>query len=407
MSDWLLPENVSDALPSEARHIEQMRRRLLDLYQVYGYELIGPPLIENLESLLTGSGSRMAMRTFQTVDQLSGKTLGVRADITPQAARIDANRLNRKGVSRLCYAGAVLHTRPASALGNRELHQVGVELFGHSGIEAELEALELMIESLQAAQLSAVSIDIGHAAIVPALLKIAGETGGKDWLAALDTNRLHELLVQKDRAGMEAAVIGCPQPAQSSLLSLLSLYGPVSSQDHSAIDLARKALGHSDEIAQALSELEQLVSSSIWARYPKVSLAIDLADLQGYHYYSGVSFTAFAQPADAQAQGKAVARGGRYDGIGRAFGKERAAAGFSLELREVSALGAAGQAKQVDAIKAPWVDDPQLREEVARLRANGEIVVQILPGHEQEQEEFECIRELHRENNQWVLREIK
>jgi len=407
MSDWLLPENISDALPSEARHIEQMRRDLLDLYQVYGYELIGPPLIENLESLLTGSGSRLAMRTFQTVDQLSGKTLGVRADITPQVARIDANRLNRQSVSRLCYAGPVLHTRPASALGNRELHQVGVELFGHSGIEAELEVLELMIESLRATRLTSISIDIGHAAIVPALLDMASESGGQDWLASLNTDRLHELLVQKDRAGMQSAVNKCPQPAQSALLSLLDLYGSVSSSDLSVIDSARNSLGQSDAVSQALSELQQLVSSAIWARYPDVSLAIDLADLQGYHYYSGLSFTAFAPPASPKGQGKAVARGGRYDGIGRAFGKERAAAGFSLELREVSALGVAGQIKQVSAIKAPWVDDPQLRAEVARLRANGEIVVQSLPGHEQEQEEFKCDRELHRDNNQWALREIK
>ncbi len=408
MSDWLLPENISDALPSEARRIEDMRRRLLDLYQVFGYELIAPPLIENLGSLLTGSGSRLAMRTFQTVDQLSGKTLGVRADITPQAARIDANRLNRSGVSRLCYAGPVLHTRPASAPGNRELHQVGAELFGHSGIEAELEVLELMAESLHAARLSQISIDIGHAAIVPALLAQAGQNAGQQWLAMTDRDQLHTLLVQKDRAGLEQAVIDCPEPARTGLLSLLTLYGPVSAADRSVIESARRTIGAENEtIASALSELEQLIISPMWARYPNVRLALDLADLQGYHYYSGLSFTAFVQPASEQARGRAVARGGRYDGIGRAFGSERAAAGFSLELREVAALGEAPDSSPTGAIKAPWVDDPQLREEIARLRTRGEIVVQSLPGHEQEQEEFACDRELYRDKDQWALREIR
>ncbi|MGB7183371.1 MAG: ATP phosphoribosyltransferase regulatory subunit, partial [Burkholderiaceae bacterium] len=170
MPNWLLPENLSDALPSEARRIEELRRQLLDLYRIYGYELIAPPLIEHLDSLLTGSGSQLAMRTFQTVDQLSGKTLGIRADMTPQAARIDAHNLNRTGVSRLCYAGPVLHTRPASALATREPFQVGAELFGHAGIEAELEVIDLMIESLQAAGVTQIRIDMGHAAIVPAVL---------------------------------------------------------------------------------------------------------------------------------------------------------------------------------------------------------------------------------------------
>lgn len=410
MPNWLLPENISDALPSEARHIEQLRRQLLDLYRVYGYELIAPPLIENLESLLTGSGSRLAMRTFQTVDQLSGKTLGIRADMTPQAARIDAHNLNRSGVSRLCYAGSVLHTRSASALANREPFQVGAELFGHADVEAELEVIELMVASLVAAGLNEIRIDMGHAGIVPALFELARRLDPPS-VASIDVDALYQLLVQKDAAGLRSMLVDWPDVVCEAMYALVGLYGPVSQGDTEVLDRAVASLPDEPAISGALQRLRAVVDSTLWARHPGASLAVDLADLQGYHYYTGVCFTAFASPASGVAgTGQALARGGRYDGIGKAFGRDRAAAGFSLELRLLAALGNGADNRpdpcQSRAVKAPWSDDPALRNAVAALRADGAIVVQSLPGHEQEQEEFACNRELQWSNGEWVLMEI-
>ncbi|MGB7298956.1 MAG: ATP phosphoribosyltransferase regulatory subunit [Burkholderiaceae bacterium] len=410
MPNWLLPENLSDALPSEARRIEELRRQLLDLYRIYGYELIAPPLIEHLDSLLTGSGSQLAMRTFQTVDQLSGKTLGIRADMTPQAARIDAHNLNRTGVSRLCYAGPVLHTRPASALATREPFQVGAELFGHGGIEAELEVIDLMIESLQAAGVTQIRIDMGHAAIVPAVLDTMRRRCPEPY-EAVDIDMVYQLLVQKDQAGLRVLLAGWPAPIVSAMTSLTTLYGPVAQGDVGVVDQAVAVLPADPAIDDALARLRAVIASSLWERHPGVSLAIDLADLQGYHYYTGVCFTAFASPANGvDAHGQALARGGRYDGVGKAFGRDRAAAGFSLELRLLAALGN-GAHNQVDAgqrcaVRAPWSDDPGLRAAVARLRDQGEIVVQIFPGHEQEQDEFACDRELTLRDKQWILVDI-
>ena len=406
MASWLLPENLSDALPSEARRLEELRYQLLDLYRVYGYELIAPPLIENLDSLLTGSGSRLAMRTFQTVDQLSGKTLGIRADITPQAARIDAHNLNRVGVSRLCYAGSVLHTRPASALASREPYQVGAELFGHDGIEAELEVLELMIQSLQTAGLNEVRIDMGHAGIVPALLKLARQQQ-PDIVATLDIDLLYQRLVQKDAAGLAAQVGELPQSVASGLLALVDLYGAPAGQQ--VVESARRLLPADETITAALDRLQAVVESPVWARYPSVRVSIDLADLQGYHYYTGICFTAFSAPVrDGAGIVEALARGGRYDGVGKAFGRDRAATGFSLELRSLAVASDAGpgQGTRPVAIRAPWADSAALRERIAGLRSQGEIVVQILPGHEQEQEEFACDRELVESNGKWVVRKL-
>lgn len=408
MASWLLPENLSDALPSEARRVEECRRKLLDLYRVYGYELIAPPLIEHLDSLLTGSGSRLAMRTFQTVDQLSGKTLGIRADMTPQAARIDAHNLNRVGVSRLCYAGPVLHTRPASALASREPYQVGAELFGHAGSEAEIEILELMIRSLRAAGLDAIRVDIGHAGIVPALLDEARRID-PDCLETLDTDLLHDHLVQKDAAGLARQVKSLPGAVADGLRALVDLYGVTSDPSRPVIDLARKALPPTERVTDALDRLQQLADSRLWSRYEAVRPSIDLADLQGYHYYTGICFTAFSVPSgDGLVNSEALARGGRYDGVGRAFGRNRAAAGFSLELRSLVRAGsAASGTHRPVAIRAPWSDSVALLEKIAALRNSGEIVVQILPGHEQEQEEFACDRELIEQDGSWAVQKIK
>ena len=406
MPRWQLPPNVSDALPAEARRIEDTRRALLDHCRSYGYELISPPLIENLDALLTGSGSRMALRTFKTVDQLTGQTLGVRADMTPQAARIDAHMLDRAGVTRLCYAGSVLHTLPASLRATREPLQIGAELFGHGGLEAELEVLELMLESLRLAGMRELRLDLSHAGIVPALLAMADETC-PGW-RRLEVDELYAMLVQKDGPALREALGDCPAPVADAILALTELYGPVSADELGVLEAARERLPACPAVDRALQSLSDLVCSSLWPRLGGGALSVDLADLQGYHYYSGVSFAVFGSAVhDGGIHAEALARGGRYDGIGAAFGRARPAVGFSLELRTLVALaGDACAASRRKAIRAPWGDDPDLRAAVAALRSSGEIVVQALPGHEQEQEEFACGFELVRQSDAWVVIEL-
>jgi ATP phosphoribosyltransferase regulatory subunit len=382
MPRWLLPESIADVLPSEARQIEDLRRRLLDIYRNYGYELVIPPLIEHLDSLLTGSGSDLGSRTFQLVDQLSGRTLGVRADMTPQVARIDAHLLNRQGVARFCYAGSVLHTLPQSGLSKRELFQVGGEIYGHAGLEADLEALELVVESIMVALPSSVSregseitLDLCHYGIVPALLAL-------DEPLAAQRDSIYEMLTQKDFASISS--LGS-SGAVKALAGLTQCYGQAST----ALQQARQVLPANPAIDSALTALERLANSPLWSRYPQVKLSLDLADLRGYGYHNGVGFAAYVGEFPT-----ALARGGRYDNVGRAFGRARPATGFSLELRDLIQLRSATDEVSGRAIRAPWSDDAQLLAEIARLRVSGEIVVQVLPGHEHDPQEFLCDREL-------------
>jgi ATP phosphoribosyltransferase regulatory subunit len=389
MPRWLLPENIADALPSEARAIEDLRRRLLDLYRSYGYELVMPPMLEHIESLLTGSGRDLGLRTFQLVDQLSGRTLGLRADMTPQVARIDAHLLNRNGVARLCYAGSVLHARAAGLFATREPLQVGAEIYGHAGMEADVEVIELMLSSLAAAGVDRVRLDLCHVGIVPALLAMD---------PAIEEAEVYEGLQKKDRPGLEEALAGVEPKARRALLALVDLYG-VARGPESAIARARAALPAVSAISAALDELERLAASPMWARFPQVELSVDLADLRGYRYHTGVTFAAYIDAIP-----NAVGRGGRYDDIGQAFGRARPATGFSLELRELASLAQPEQPGR--AIRAPWSDDPVLARRVAELRSAGEIVVRALPGHEHEQQEYACDRELAADGQGWILRPI-
>lgn len=395
MPRWLLPENIADALPSEARRIEQLRRDLLDLYRSYGYELVMPPLVEYLDSLLTGAGGELLLRTFKLVDQLSGRTLGVRADMTPQVARIDAHLLNRSGVARLCYGGSVLHARPAGHFASREPLQVGAEIYGHAGHEADLEVLELMIHSLARAGLKQVRVDLSHAAIVPALLAI--ESG-------LDEDELYPLLLRKDLPDL-ASLLASRGPLQrDALLALPGLYGPALGAQ-SVLTRARAVLPALPLVSAALDDLERICVSSLWRELPEVTLSIDLADLRGYRYHNGVSFAAYADAVpNSIVASTSVARGGRYDGVGAEFGRDRAATGFSLELRALAALASASE--RSPAISAPWLDDANLRAAIAALRASGEVVVQVMPGHEHEQQEFAFDRELVHTDGEWALRPI-
>jgi ATP phosphoribosyltransferase regulatory subunit len=383
MSTWLLPENIADVLPSEARKIEELRRRLLDRFRAYGYEMVMPPLLEYLESLLTGGGSDLNLRTFKLVDQLSGRTLGLRADITPQVARIDAHLLNRQGVTRLCYAGNVLHTRPRGLHATREQIQIGGEIYGHAGLEADLEIQQLMLDALHLAGLGRVRLDLCHAAVLGAL--IDGEPAASS-LGEARYEALAEALAGKDVPLLNELTANLTPVTRDALRALPTLYG-----DASVLEEARARLPNAPEIARALDDLAFLAQQVDGAE-----VMIDLADLRGYAYHSGVMFSAYVDGVP-----NAVARGGRYDKVGQAYGRVRAATGFSLDLREVARISPI-EARS-SAILAPWQHDDALRTSVAALRDAGEVVIQALPGHDHALDEFACDRVLVERNGQWVV----
>jgi ATP phosphoribosyltransferase regulatory subunit len=380
MARWLLPEGISDALPAEAQHIELLRRRLLDLYRVHGYQLVIPPLIEYLDSLLTGTGRDLDLRTFKLVDQLSGRQLGLRADITPQTARIDAHILNRRGVVRLCYAGSVLHTRPAHPLATRQPLQVGAELYGHAGLAADVEVQGLAVDSLRLAGLTDVRLDFGHTGVVKALLAAdaAAQPLADDLLAALGA---------KDRAALRVLAAQLAPATARALDVLVTLHGAPAA----VLAQAREQLPAMPAIARALDDLAELTAAVV-----ADAVSIDLSDLHGYRYYTGVNFAAYSRTAGLQG---AVLRGGRYDDIGRAFGRARAATGFSIDLRELARVDVATDAA---AVLAPAGQDAALRAKVAELRAAGEVVVQQLDASDVP-ETFEFARELKLVNGRWCV----
>lgn len=380
--NWLLPEYIADALPQEAMQIERLRRKVLDLFRVHGYELVMPPLLEYLDSLLTGSGSDLKLRTFKLVDQLSGRTLGVRADMTPQVARIDAHLLNRNGVTRLCYCDSVLHTLPASQAASREPIQLGAELYGYSGIEADLEAIRLLSAALAVAGTAASRIDIGHVGVFRALVQAAGlET-------ALEA-RILQLLQVKDVPGLRECCVEVPEPYRSAFLRLPELYG--------GPDLLEQVAHQLPEIPAISSALESL--AALRKAMPELPLSFDLADLRGYHYHNGVVFAAYYPGFPS-----AVARGGRYDGVGKDFGRARPATGFSMDLREIARL--ATGCEPVTAILSPYSgNNSELASVVEQLRQQGEVVVELLPD-ETLNEGPRCNRRLANYDGQWIIQAI-
>jgi ATP phosphoribosyltransferase regulatory subunit len=382
-SAWLLPEHIADVLPVEARRIEQLRRSLLDRAQAYGYELIAPPMLEHLESLLSGTGSELDLRSFKLVDQLSGRTLGLRADTTIQAARIDAHLLNRDGVTRLCYCGPVLHTRPSGLYATREPLQFGAELFGHAGLEADLEVLELAVDCLRLAGVAAPVLDLADARILRGVL--AG--------VPLDVQALTQIvdaLAKKDAAGLAERSAVLPAATREALAALLVLYG-----GDEVLAAARERLPTRPLVAEAIQQLEWL-GKHLRAAHPGVRVGYDLSDMSAYAYYSGPRFAVFGAGAT-----DALARGGRYDEVGAAFGRNRPAAGFSLDLKALAALGPAAPAAA--AIQAPWGEEPALRAAIRALRDRGEIVVAVLPGHEVEAAGFHGDRELVQAAGHWLV----
>jgi ATP phosphoribosyltransferase regulatory subunit len=377
MARWVLPEGISDVLPHEARRLEALRRVLLDLYRSYGYELVIPPLAEYVDSLLTGAGADLDLRTCKLVDQQSGRMMGLRADTTPQVARIDAHILNRRGVARLCYAGSVLHARPLHPLATREPFQVGAELYGHAGLAADAEILELAVESLRRAGVERVRLDLGHTGVVRAIL-------GADAAAAAAADDILAALIAKDVPALADTVGGLDPATGDALLALARLHGGAE-----VIARARCALPPLPAIGRALDDLEQLVRATL-----ADELSVDLADLHGYRYHTGVTFAAYAPALPGP-----ILRGGRYDDIGRAFGRARPATGFSIDLRDLTR----GQDNGTRAaILAPCDDDPDLVALVRALRAAGEVVVRRLaPDEVVDGVDFD--RELRRVDGRWAV----
>jgi ATP phosphoribosyltransferase regulatory subunit len=364
MSAWVLPDHIADVLPSEARHIEELRRELLDTARGYGYELVMPPMLEHLESLLTGTGEALDLQTFKLVDQLSGRTLGLRADTTPQ----------------------VLHTRPARPHATREPLQLGAEIYGHAGPEADLEVLQLALDCLRAARVGDLQVDLADARIVSSLL--TAEKISEDL-----RHDIHAALAIKDGSALERLTAGFSPANREGLRALVHLYG-----DASVLDQAKQLLPDAPEIRQALAQLRWLAE-----QIPGAAISFDLGDSRGYAYYSGVCFAVYAKGAS-----DALARGGRYDGVGAVFGhrieRDRPAVGFSLDLKEL--VSAVTPLALRAAIRAPWGHSAGLRAAIASLRARGETVVCVLPGHESEVDEFHCDRELVEAAGQWLVQAL-
>ncbi len=364
MRKWLLPEAIEDVLPAEAARVEALRRTLLDHFRAHGYRLVAPPLVEHLDSLLTGTGRDLDLQTFKMVDPLSGRMLGLRADTTPQVARIDAHLLNETGVTRLCYTGSVLRTATTGHGDTREIVQIGGELYGHAGIESDREVMQLLLSALARAGTSRLHLDLGHVGVYRALAHAAGldATGeGSD-------SELFHALRGKDFAGVRESTATLPDALRDALRALPGLYGPATT----TIESARKVLPDLPGIASALDAIANLAAAAAGVD----AIHVDLSDLRGYHYYTGATFSVFA--TDERGAVIDCGRGGRYDGVGRAFGRARPATGFTLDLRRLAML--VGNFAASDAIHAPGDPDAALAKLVAQLRAKGEAVVVALPG---------------------------
>ena len=393
MRTWLLPEFIEDVLPKEAAQIELLRRRLLDLFKVYGYQYVIPPTLEYLESLITGTGYDLDLATFKVVDQLTGRLMGIRADTTPQAARIDAHMLNHQGISRLCYAGTVVRTKPDGLARTREPLQLGAELFGHSGLESDIEIQRLMIKSLQALGLGDLHVDFSHVAIFESLVQ-AGNINVELEKA------LYCALQSKDKASVALLASGLDINIMQALISLTDLNGDVT-----VLQKAQSLLPNLPAINQALADLGTIATK---LADMNVQVSFDLSELRGYHYHSGIVFAAYAQGYAGP-----LALGGRYDEVGIAFGRARSATGFSIDLRgAVTALPAAQLPK---AILAPNLTlecedafgENALNLKIDSLRAQGLVVIKVLPNTQPDAAELNCDSQLVLRDGEWVIEALK
>ena len=382
--NWLLPEYIEDVLPPFSWRLERARRDILDLFWSHGYELIQPPMLEYLESLLTGTGHDLDLKTFKLVDELSGRHMGLRADITPQVARIDAHLMNYKGVNRLCYSGSVLQTKPDNMMGTREPLQIGAELFGHAGLESDFEIQNLMVEALALAGVKDIIIDLGHVAIFRALVAQSEKSLARE----MD---LFQALQRKDARLLSELTADMGVDLKRAFCALPELNGEVD-----VVARARQQLPVSTSIHAVLDELERL---GAMLRRRNIKVTFDLAELRGYHYHSGIVFAAYANGFR-----DAVAKGGRYDEVGKAFGRARAATGFSMDLREALSNGELPPRRGV---LAPHISpNGDLDNAIAVLRKKGERVVVELPGAKADPEELGCDRRLVFESGAWQVKSI-
>ncbi len=389
---WLLPEGIEEVLPPQAARLEYLRRRVVDLYASWGYELVMPPMVEYLESLLTGTGHDLDLQTFKLIDQLTGRLMGIRADMTPQVARIDAHHRDRDIPVRLCYVGEVLHTRPDGFAGSRSPLQVGAELYGHGGIESDAEVLCLMLETLAVSGIERIHVDVGHVGVFRGLARQAG-------LSCPQEQILFDALQRKARPEINALLEELPitEESRGMLDKLTDLHG-----GREILDEAHQVLkGSQQDVHDALDNLKE-ISTAMVRHMPDTPLDFDLAELRGYAYHTGVVFAAFVPD-----HGQEIARGGRYDAIGGVFGRARPARGFSTDLKTLASLGdSRGEDMPLPGILAPWWADGKCQSEVKRLRASGERVIYELPGQEVNPADLDCDRVLVKRAGRWVIEKI-
>lgn len=389
---WLLPDGIEEILPEEAKHLENLRSKLLDMFACWGYDLVIPPFIDFLDSLLTGSGHDLDLQTFKLTDQISGEMLGVRADMTPQVARIDAHNLKHQWPTRLCYVGTILHTRGDPLEKTRSPMQIGAELYGHAGKESDLEVIRLMLEMLAITGLLNVHLDLGHVGIYRALSRQAG-------LTVQQESELFDVLQRKARPELAELMDGytIDSDIKAMLLKLPELNG-----GKDTINKARAVFSKAnDDVKTALADLET-IAEKLTVRFPSLPISFDLAELRGYHYHTGVVFAAFVPSV-----GREIARGGRYDNIGAVFGRARPATGFSADLKLLSSLSKQScQVERRELIFAPHSDDVALNEKIRDLRARQQAVVQQLPGQTGSAKDLGCTSILELDNQNWVVRPL-
>lgn len=383
---WLLPEGIDELLPDQAQRLEALRRRLLDLHDSWGYQLVITPFIEFLDSLLTGTGKDLDLQTFKLTDQISGRMLGVRADITPQAARIDAHRLRRAAPVRLCYLGSVLRTRMDDFVGSRSPLQLGAELYGHAGVESDVEVLCLMMETLRAAEVQDLHLDVGHVGIYRGLARQAG-------LSSAQERAVFTALQRKAEPEVVSLVqeYAIPDVDAQRLIALANLNGG----DEAIASAGERLSGAAPDVLQAVDYVDDL-GARLKRRLPDVPLHYDLAELRGYGYHSGVVFAAFVP-----GEGQAVAGGGRYDHIGEVFGRARPATGFSADLKTLLRVGRFEAASSHGRIMAPQSGAAGLEQRIAELRTEGWAVVRELPGQIGGASELGCTHVLEFTDDRW------
>ena len=388
---WLLPEGIEEVLPDDAKHLESLRRKLLDVFSCWGYELVIPPMVDFLDSLLTGSGHDLDLQTFKLTDQVSGKMLGLRADMTPQVARIAVHNLKHDWPTRLCYVGTVLHALSDNLEKSRSPMQIGAELYGHAGLESDLEIIQLMLEMLAMSGIENVHLDVGHVGIYRALSK-------QVQLSEQQEAELFDVLQRKARTELNELLAGysIADEFKHIFMSLPKLNG-----GSEVFAKAAEILADTDEsVKQALADLQR-IADKLAVQFPSLPVNFDLSELRGYHYHTGMVFAAFVPGV-----GKEIARGGRYDNIGEFFGRARAATGFSADLKVLASLAAVSEKKSESVVYAHYEDDTVLQEKIRDLRASGTVVIQQLPGQVGTAEDFACTAVLEKQNQNWVVKPL-